>query len=224
MYLHHPCMSLSSSWQGWSMCTKCRASVFSEGTNSGACRELQIDHDRSTMQDQGLATEVVWPCLSWIHLIHYVKTLKRVQVSVVPRGILYLKESAFASHDIFQDLEHLCHFQKSESCIGARFMKPRKPGNLNSASNSTCFHQASHAKVCWNSSVGIKHRKTWKNIEKTRGARTPWSFSEIIDQVPPRASGSGPILVSLPSTLVLFNGKAFAVAVRSTFVSKFCNP
>ena len=150
MNLHHPCMSLCSSWQGWSMCSKCRASVFSEGTNSGACREVQIDHDRSTMQDQGLATEVVW-CLSWIHLIHYVKTLKRVQVSVVPHSRAFcIWKSQPSRRMISSKIWSICVISRSQRVATVRVscMKPRKPGNLNSASNSTCFHQASHPKVC----------------------------------------------------------------------------
>ena len=139
---------------------------------------------------------VYLPCLSPIHLIHHVKPLEWVP------GIV-------ATHDIFQDLEHLIY--------------------VTSRNHQELLRRAFHVENLgvWTQLLPllasiepvqsmlklISRNKTWemwKNIGKnSEELERVGAFSEGTGQVPPRASGSGPHLVSLLSTLVLFNWSQF---------------
>lgn len=171
-----------------------------------SCRSIMI-----YQQDQGLPTEALWTCLSPIHLIHHVKPLEWVPgiVDTQP-SILYLKKSwkvglRMISSKIWS-IKFMSLPEITKSCFGVHFMWKTWESEL---SFYLYLLSLSQSKVCWNSSAGTKHGKcgkTWKNPEELEDVG---AFSEGTGQVPPRASGSGPHLVSLLSTLVLFNWSQF---------------
>lgn len=189
-YPHHPATDLVDPWH---------ASVFSEGTNSGACRELQRAADRSSINKIK-----AWPQKSFEHVylrsILFTILLKMGTSNCCHTTEYFVSEkSAFTWYLSRFGALNLCHVQKSPVCISC--------GNLGVWTQLLpllAFIEPvqSMLKLISRNKTWEMWKKHWKNREELERIR---AFSEGTGQVPPRASGSGPHLVSLLSTLILFN-------------------